>query len=72
LLPENERGEYRRRLLQRIFSVRLEDGTWNDRVFPRSASFGTASVMIAILSKDMPRPVAWVADTKQASAEPRP
>ena len=34
LLPENERGEYRRRVLQLLFSVRLEDGSWNDRVFP--------------------------------------
>ena len=28
-------------------SVRDEDGTWNDRVFPRSAAYGTAVTVLA-------------------------
>jgi hypothetical protein len=32
--------------------VRDADGTWNDRVFPRSASFGTAMSVLALLEAD--------------------
>ena len=28
------------------------DGTWNDRVFPRSASYGTAMSVLAILAPE--------------------
>ncbi|MFM8784416.1 MAG: hypothetical protein ACKOFI_04535, partial [Phycisphaerales bacterium] len=38
LLPEAERGEYRRQLVQLLAAVRDADGTWDDRVFPRSRS----------------------------------
>lgn len=69
MLPENERGEYRRRVLQLLFSVRQEDGTWNDRVFPRSAGFGTASAMLTILSSQMPRPAAWKAEAGEQPIE---
>lgn len=48
-LPQQERAEYRRRLNLLLFSVRQEDGTWNDRVFVRSANFGTAMATMAIL-----------------------
>ena len=67
LLPEQERDEYRRRVRERIFAVRLEDGAWNDRVFPRSASYGTAMCMLALMAPDMPRPSTWSDASTQAS-----
>lgn len=47
-LPEAERAEYRRRLTERLFDVRMEDGLWNDRVFPRTANYGTAIAVLAL------------------------
>jgi hypothetical protein len=49
MLPVNERNEYRRRLRMLLLSVRLEDGSWNDRVFPRSSAFGTAFCVISLV-----------------------
>lgn len=59
MLPERERDEYRRRINTLLFSVRLDDGTWNDRVFPRSANFGTSMALMAILMPTTPPPPAW-------------
>lgn len=59
LLPESERAEYRRRINGLLFSVRLEDGGWNDRVFPRTANFGTAFALMAIMQPDLPPPAKW-------------
>lgn len=59
MLPERERGEYRRRINELLFSVRLEDGTWNDRVFKRTANFGTSMAMMAILMPKTPKPAGW-------------
>lgn len=58
-LPEAERDEYRRRLRERLFSVRLDDGTWNDRVFPRTANYGTACSLMALTFKDRSAPARW-------------
>lgn len=55
-LPERERAEYRRRLHELLFSVRLDDGSWNDRVFDRSANFGTAMAMMSLMMPDTPAP----------------
>lgn len=66
LLPQRERAEYRRRINALLFSVRLEDGSWNDRVFPRSANFGTSMATMALLMPELPRPAAW------ESARPAP
>lgn len=49
LLPRQERAEYRRRVNELLLSVQSENGSWNDRVFPRSASFGTAFALQAIM-----------------------
>ncbi len=54
LLPVAERAEYRRRLTQLLFSVRDADGSWNDRVFRRSAAYATASAMLAIMQPTIP------------------
>jgi len=56
LLPRGERAEYRRRVLQMLFVTRADDGTWNDRVFKRSAAFGTAMAMLALLEPDAAHP----------------
>jgi hypothetical protein len=48
LLPEHERGEYRRRVAGLVMATRGEDGSWNDRVFERSANYGTAMAVMAL------------------------
>ncbi|MDZ4753601.1 MAG: hypothetical protein SGJ11_03800 [Phycisphaerae bacterium] len=57
LLPDDERGPHRDRLNRILFSVREHDLTWNDRVFPRSANFGTAMTMSGLLMPWGPRPI---------------
>jgi hypothetical protein len=48
-LPEGEqRLELRQRLQGLIWSTRESDGSWNDRVFPRTGSYGTAMVVLAL------------------------
>ena len=60
LLPERVRAEHRRRLLDHLFEVREEKGGgWNDRVFERSESFGTAMVLLALLRPIVPPPARW-------------
>jgi hypothetical protein len=59
LLPEHERREYRRRLDAILMSTRSEDGSWNDRVFPRSAAYGTAMAMLSLLVDRAPAPDRW-------------
>lgn len=56
-LNERERPLYRARLAEILFSVRERDGSWNDRVFPRSANFGTAMTMSALLMPWGPKPI---------------
>lgn len=48
LLPEADRPILREKINRLLFSVRSPGGEWNDRVFPRSAGFGTAMAMLAI------------------------
>ena len=54
LLPEAERADNRTRFRELLFKVRDGDGTWNDRVFPRSASFGTAMSVLALVEAGAP------------------
>lgn len=56
LLPENERQEYRNHIKELLFSVQLEDGSWNDRVFPRTANYSTAMAIQALMMSDTPQP----------------
>ena len=51
-LPEAERTAHRARFRELLFQVRDQDGTWNDRVFPRSASFGTAMSALALVEAE--------------------
>ncbi len=59
LLPKPERAEYRRRFNELLFSIRDEGGTWNDRVFKRSANYGTACALTAMMAPDQPAPAGW-------------
>ena len=36
-----------------------DPGTWNDRVFPRSRSYGTACAMLTLLQPELPRAASW-------------
>ncbi len=68
LLPEHERAEYRRRVNQLLFATRAEDGTWNDRVFPRSSAFGTAMAMLALLEPTAKAPARWKGEAPAAES----
>ncbi|MBX3358325.1 MAG: hypothetical protein KF745_07840 [Phycisphaeraceae bacterium] len=59
MLPSAERAEYRRRVNDLLFSVQLEDGSWNDRVFPRTANFGTSMAVMALRMPDLKSPAPW-------------
>ena len=41
------------------FFTEPDPGTWNDRVFPRSRSYGTACAMLALMQPDSALPAAW-------------
>ncbi len=69
LLPEQERAEYRRRVNERLFAVQSEDGTWNDRIFPRSAAYGTAMSMLALMMPNLPPPPTWSKEDKDQEDE---
>jgi hypothetical protein len=58
-LPEAERESSRERLRLLLWKVREKDGGWNDRVFPRSESFGTAMTMLALSEPERERPAGW-------------
>jgi hypothetical protein len=66
LLSKHERAEYRARLAELLYSVQLEDGTWNDRVFDRSANYGTAMSILALMMPDLQPPAAWARGLKKA------
>lgn len=59
LLPKAERAEYRRRLHERLYSVQLENGVWNDRVFERTANYGTSQALMCLLGPDRPPLARW-------------
>lgn len=67
-LPERDRKEYRRRLYEKLFSVQLDNGTWNDRVFARTANYGTAQALLCLLAPTLPPPARW----ETPSAPPAP
>lgn len=56
LLPESDRPALRAKFREILFKVRDDDGTWNDRVFPRSAAFGTAMSVLALAESAQARP----------------
>lgn len=68
-LPEAERPALREKCNKLLFSVRQEDGTWNDRVFKRSANYSTSFACMAILQPALPKPATYAAP-KQEEAKP--
>jgi hypothetical protein len=61
MLPEPLRAERRDKIHSLMFGVRSSDGTWNDRVFPRSASYGTAMAVLTMTQPTVGLPSRWVA-----------
>ena len=59
LLPAEVRSRYRKRLWGLLLEVREVDGSWNDRVFERSKSFGTSMAVLAITTPGRSRPPGW-------------
>lgn len=59
LLPEEERPPLRAKLAAILERVRDEDGTWNDRVFPRSAAYGSSMASMALLAPWRRAPARW-------------
>ena len=58
MLPEKDRAAEREKLMQHVLKVRDKDGTWNDRVFPRTKNYGTAMVALVLLNDQAPLPPA--------------
>ncbi len=55
-LPESARAEQFQKFNAVLMKTRDEDGTWNDRVFPRSRAYGTAMSILALLGDKVPLP----------------
>ncbi|MCA9311721.1 MAG: terpene cyclase/mutase family protein [Phycisphaerales bacterium] len=70
LLPRRERAIYRARLNELLTSVRDEGGTWNDRVFKRSANYGTSMAVLAMEMPEIGLPPRWEAPAD--APEPAP
>lgn len=51
LLPPESRPRERARVKALLLKTRDADGTWNDRVFPRSRNYGTAMAVTALLGE---------------------
>jgi hypothetical protein len=62
LLPPSDRERERERLWALLRKTRDPDGTWNDRIFPRSRNYGTAMAALALLGDRAPLPPAWKKD----------
>jgi hypothetical protein len=58
-LPEEERPARRQALRALYVKTREEDGGWNDRVFPRSESYGSAMAILGLLMPSLPPPARW-------------
>jgi hypothetical protein len=56
-----EREAWRAELRARLARIQEPKGGWNDRVFPRSRSFGTSMGMLALLQPELPPPARWAA-----------
>jgi hypothetical protein len=59
LLEGARREECRRKVASLMWATRTGNGAWNDRVFPRSAAFGTATAMMALEAPNLPAPARW-------------
>ncbi len=71
MLPADRRATERARLKETLLRTRDEDGTWNDRVFPRSRNYGTAMAVLALLGERAPRPADLAADSGKKRKAPK-
>jgi len=58
-LPEDERAALRDRMRQTLWATRVKNGGWNDRVFPRTESYSTAMVILALVAPALPAVEGW-------------
>lgn len=58
-LPEKEAKARRTELAGLLWKTREEDGSWNDRIFPRTASYSTAMSVLALTAPDRPKYPTW-------------
>lgn len=65
LLPDADRPERRTQLREILWKIRDEDGSWNDRVFPRSRSYGTAMTMHALQRPWLAQSAGWTSSKKK-------
>ena len=63
-LPEAERDAHRAELRRLIWSTRNDDGSWNDRVFPRTASYSTAMILQALQAPERGAFAGWESSAK--------
>ncbi len=59
LLPQSERDHLREQLNARLWQTRSSDGLWNDRVFARSAAYGSAMAAMSVAMPKSFAPAAW-------------
>ncbi|MSR70247.1 MAG: hypothetical protein EXS17_07875 [Phycisphaerales bacterium] len=59
LLPSSERAALRAQLNARLWQTRSSEGTWNDRVFPRSAAYGSAMAAMSVTMPESFAPAMW-------------
>lgn len=51
-LPKKERAMRRDEFRKVLWRTREKDGTWNDRIFPRTASYSTAMSVMGLMAPD--------------------
>ena len=70
VLPENQRPELRSQLRKVLLATRDEDGSWNDRIFPRTSAYCTAMVLMALRAPELPRFPDWKTPATKGSKLP--
>jgi len=58
-LPEEQRSGLRDRMRRTLWATKEEHGGWNDRVFPRTESYSTAMVILALVAPSLPTVERW-------------
>ena len=60
-------------MLETLLRTRDEDGTWDDRVFPRTRNYGTSMAVLVLLMDRAPRPPTWTkAKASTITADEKP
>ncbi|MGK0482970.1 MAG: hypothetical protein ACJAQ3_002952 [Planctomycetota bacterium] len=58
-LPDGEKEARRGELAGLLWKTREEDGTWNDRIFPRTSSYSTAMSILALRAPELEAIPVW-------------